>query len=605
MSDDRLPEENAAPDGPGAADRDGDSKSVRAGTPRNNGSGPLSQADFTAAEQQFQQDLRERNIAVRGQLQIGLRPDGSWPRGNAVNKGRSGKGDAQYVFNLYDGWPRWTIINYTDGQGFRSGYYGKADMTPEQRDLRDAAIAQNKEEIAAANKRQEERWEKIAERCRARWERARPADPQHPYLVRKNVRPYGIRQEGENLLVPMIGADDKIWSLQTIPPQPGARKMYTKGGRAGYGVYIIEPSDGIKPSEVSIAFVGEGYATMASVREVTGCAVVVAFDSGKLRLGVERARRRWPNARVILAADDDWRTADNPGITKARQAGADAIAVPDFAGVQRGDRDTDYNDLLRLKGREAVLASLMGATNIVSAGARALALTIRWRDLKDKYGTPAPSLANAVLAIRALGIICKLDLFHQVVLVGIGAREGTDDLNNFIGELTDHTIGAIRSLVNNQYRLDVGDANTVAAILEIARANAFDPILDYLIEVQGRWDGKKRLDTWLIDYCGAPDTPFVRAVGRKHLVASVRRARSPGVKYDDILVMESPEGRNKSTAIELLAGKANFSDQTILGVEDRTAQELVTGVWLYEIADLTDIGKADVNRCKAFVDRRQ
>jgi predicted P-loop ATPase len=92
-------------------------------------------------------------------------------------------------------------------------------------------------------------------------------------------------------------------------------------------------------------------------------------------------------------------------------------------------------------------------------------------------------------------------------------------------------------------------------------------------------------------------------VGRKHLVASVRRARRPGCKYDDILVMESPEGRNKSTAIEILAGKENFSDQTILGVSDKEAQENLTGVWLYEIADLTDISRADTNRVKAFASR--
>jgi predicted P-loop ATPase len=128
-------------------------------------------------------------------------------------------------------------------------------------------------------------------------------------------------------------------------------------------------------------------------------------------------------------------------------------------------------------------------------------------------------------------------------------------------------------------------------------------VVDYLAEVQGRWDGTKRIDTWLTDYCEAPDTPFARAVGRMHLVASVRRPRQPGCKYDYILVTEAPEGKNKSTAIRVLAGKENFSDQTILGVDDKMAQELMTGVWLYEIADLTDITKADVNRVKAFASR--
>jgi predicted P-loop ATPase len=68
-------------------------------------------------------------------------------------------------------------------------------------------------------------------------------------------------------------------------------------------------------------------------------------------------------------------------------------------------------------------------------------------------------------------------------------------------------------------------------------------------------------------------------------------------------VLEGPEGRNKSTAIETMAGKENFSDQHILGVSDKEAQENLQGVWLYEIADLTGIRKADADKVKAFASR--
>lgn len=189
----------------------------------------------------------------------------------------------------------------------------------------------------------------------------------------------------------------------------------------------------------------------------------------------------------------------------------------------------------------------------------------RWRDVKDKYGSPGATLANAVIGIKSLGISCRHDMFHRVVLVDY--QGDTTKVQNLVGELTDDTLGAIRSLINNEYGLDVGALNTLAAVLEIARDNAFDPVLDYLAECQGKWDGVLRIGAWLVAYCAARDTPFTRAVGQKHLVAAVRRARQPGCKYDDILVLESPEGKNKSTAIELLAGKENFSDQSILGVE--------------------------------------
>ena len=69
-------------------------------------------------------------------------------------------------------------------------------------------------------------------------------------------------------------------------------------------------------------------------------------------------------------------------------------------------------------------------------------------------------------------------------------------------------------------------------------------------------------------------------------------------------MLESAEGEFKSTALQVLAGgPENFSDQTILGRGDQEQQELLRGVWLYEIADLSNIRKAEVEDVKAFASR--
>jgi predicted P-loop ATPase len=83
----------------------------------------------------------------------------------------------------------------------------------------------------------------------------------------------------------------------------------------------------------------------------------------------------------------------------------------------------------------------------------------------------------------------------------------------------------------------------------------------------------------------------------------VRRVRHPGVKFDPIIVLEGPMGTEKSKAIETLAGIENFSDQTILGARDREQQELLAGVWLFEIAELSNIRKTEVEHIKAFASR--
>ena len=203
-------------------------------------------------------------------------------------------------------------------------------------------------------------------------------------------------------------------------------------------------------------------------------------------------------------------------------------------------------------------------------------------------------------AIRSLGIDVRHDLFHHQIKVTYKGNSQTIRE----GLLTDDTMSAARSLINNTYEIDCGDPNTLAAIKEIALDQAYDPVLDTLVECQGKWDGKRRLETWVIDYLGCKDTPLNRAIGRVVLIAACRRARRPGCKFDNITVLEGAEGTNKSTAIRVLAGDENFSDQSIIGASDKEVQEQLDGVWMHENADLAGMRRADVEHVKAFASRQ-
>jgi putative DNA primase/helicase len=327
----------------------------------------LSPADFAEAEKQFRDDLRRRGLSLgRRRIQYGLPADGSWPRADVVSKGRSGLGDGQYIFNRNDGWPRWTIISYIDGRGFQSGVYNKSGtLSEEQKNLRDTAMERGNREADEKNKEQERQWAEVAERCRQRWADATEADPGHAYLRRKAIKPFGVKQEGADLLVPMYGPDGLIWSLQTIPPEPGGRKMYAKGGRTRYGFYTINDTDA-----PLIIFITEGFATASSIAELTDDTVIVAFDCNRLGQAGEQARRTWPEAKIIFAADDDWKTIvndklTNVGLRAAREAAYAVngfVAVPEFPESGRDDKDTDFNDLRRVIGDDdAVRASLANA----------------------------------------------------------------------------------------------------------------------------------------------------------------------------------------------------------------------------------------------------
>jgi predicted P-loop ATPase len=205
-------------------------------------------------------------------------------------------------------------------------------------------------------------------------------------------------------------------------------------------------------------------------------------------------------------------------------------------------------------------------------------------------------MLNAKVAIGALGLDCRYDLFHNRMLV---AGELINKWNST--ELSDHVTTMIRDVIRYKFGFDPKKDNTRDACEALCLSRRFDPILDYLDSL--RWDGVPRLDRWMATYLGAADSELTRAFGRLSLLAAVRRARSPGTKFDQIIVLEGPQGAGKSEAVCILAGSDNFSDQKILGVDDRKQQELTEGVWLYEIAELTGLRRAEVEHVKAFVSR--
>ena len=140
------------------------------------------------------------------------------------------------------------------------------------------------------------------------------------------------------------------------------------------------------------------------------------------------------------------------------------------------------------------------------------------------------------------------------------------------------------------------------AILAVTSSERlYHPVKEYLGSL--KWDGIPRLDTLLIDYLGAEDTPYVRAVTRKTLVAAVARIYRPGIKFDSILVLVGEQGRGKSTLFARL-GKEWFSDSlSISDMKDKTAPEKLQGYWLLELSELNGIKKMDVEVVKSFITR--
>jgi hypothetical protein len=222
-------------------------------------------------------------------------------------------------------------------------------------------------------------------------------------------------------------------------------------------------------------------------------------------------------------------------------------------------------------------------------------------EVSDHYHTRkhpsglAASLENTILAIAELGIVARYDVFHNKVLF-----DGHPKLLSF-GEFESVCL-VIRQIIAYEKGFEPAKETTIDAVTRIALDNVFNPVLDYFAGL--RWDGKRRIDTWLTVYCGAEDNPLNRAIGRKFWLALVRRVKQPGCKFDNIIVLEGKQGTFKSTLARAIAGDENFSDADILESDKREQQELCEGVMVYEIPELSGLRKGEVEKVKAFASRQ-
>jgi putative DNA primase/helicase len=147
---------------------------------------------------------------------------------------------------------------------------------------------------------------------------------------------------------------------------------------------------------------------------------------------------------------------------------------------------------------------------------------------------------------------------------------------------------------------NIKSAETIKnALTEVVHGNTFHPVKSYLEDQY--WDGVPRLDALFIDYLGAEDTPYVRAVTRKMFVAAIKRIYEPGCKFDYMLVLVGPQGAGKSSILAKM-GKQWFSD-SLKTFDSKEAGEHLQGAWIIEIGELAAMKKAEVDEIKQFLSK--
>lgn len=271
------------------------------------------------------------------------------------------------------GWASLHTINLDDGRTALVGAYcwyagaesnlrkielrvdGKAHrLSDEQR----AAIkARQRETEKAAEAEQKRKNDKAARQAMHTWAKCLP-DGESAYLKRKGVAGYGVKYSPSGaLVIPLNDTHGRIHGLQVIRPEKknGRDKDFWPAGLAkkGHFFQIGRPE--------SVVLLAEGYATGATGHAATGLPVVIAFDAPNLLPVATAIHKKYPAARILFLADDDYLTDGNPGITAASNAAltvGGAWVAPTFATDRAGEKITDFNDLQAREGVAAVRSQI-------------------------------------------------------------------------------------------------------------------------------------------------------------------------------------------------------------------------------------------------------
>ena len=217
----------------------------------------------------------------------------------------------------------------------------------------------------------------------------------------------------------------------------------------------------------------------------------------------------------------------------------------------------------------------------------------------NEKGVIAQTIDNIVIVLmhdpKLAGALAVNEMEHNIVAVAdLPWRKVTGP-----SQWTDTDDAALRYYLERVYGL-TGKERIYDATNVVAQKHAFHPVRDYLDGCE--WDGVPRVETLLVDYLGAVDSPYTRAVTRKTLAAAVARIYKPGVKFDYMLTLRGRQGLGKSAIIAKLGGRW-FSD-SFTTLQGKDAYEQVLGVWLMEVGELAGMRKAEAETIKLYISKQ-
>lgn len=486
---------------------------------------------------------------------------------------------------------------------------------------------------------------KAAEEANIIWDAAEPAT-EHEYLTEKNIGSHGLRvgrwvkrnEKGkvwndvhDALLIPLTDGN-KIWSLQAIFPTPifDRNKDFLKGGRKR-GLFHRIGFD----ENADTVYICEGYATGATIHELTKKPVYIAFDAGNLPSVGENVREIHPRANIIIAADNDqYPNAEgeikNPGIKYAKKAQKTANAhmvYPEFSDDQLEGQPTDFNDLYNLNDMFVVLNQL--TPNVVHVNKteefehQDEKLTSHVKKIEksihvnseltstdpvdiDIYsplpdvngkGRPLSTIENLKEICKRLGVIPRYNVItKEEELIIPGESFSVDNQDN----------ASFAWLVSwcSRFNMPIGQVDSFVTYL--CDKNQHNPVTNWI--ESKKWDGVSRLNDFY-DTVTAKDDDLKKIFMKRWMISAVAAVFNPnGVSAHGVLVFQGAQNLGKTSWLLSLAPKdLNVVREGVqLDTRDRDSKRQAVSSWIVELGELdSTFRKSDIAQLKSHITSNQ
>ncbi len=271
--------------------------------------------------------------------------------------GKPGGKDGAYCGYL-DGVPSGWSQNYVTGEKSKFVSSG-VQLTEEEKAKQRAEHARKLQEREAKRQRD---YDVAANNAKRVLNNSFEADKGHAYLQEKGIKPYTAKQNNYGqLVVPVQNIHGDIRGVQFIE-ENGSKKFLIGIEKKGNFALLSEEA-----KDVSKALVCEGFATGASLHEATKLPVVVAFDAGNLEEVSKALAEKYKGIEITVCADNDQYKDNNIGLECAKKAAlavGGKLAVPQFTKEEQARKLTDFNDLHKAQGLDAVTRQVSQARSL-------------------------------------------------------------------------------------------------------------------------------------------------------------------------------------------------------------------------------------------------